>query len=76
MTEAVTFKCSICGESSTEICRYCTKDACANHLCERCGRCSDCCDCDARNAKNWNGSGTHAKAENGKVNGNFSRTLT
>jgi hypothetical protein len=42
----LTFVCSICGEPSTEICGYCTKDACANHRCEVCLRCSDCCDCD------------------------------
>ena len=40
------FTCSICGESSTDICAYCTKDACANHRCQRCKRCSDCCECD------------------------------
>jgi hypothetical protein len=40
------FTCSICGEPSTNICAYCTKDACANHRCERCKRCSDCCECD------------------------------
>jgi hypothetical protein len=39
------FLCSICGEESTRICVRCTKDACANHLCERCLRCSDCCEC-------------------------------
>lgn len=42
---ALTFSCSICGEPSTEICVYCTKDACQNHLCIRCRRCSDCCEC-------------------------------
>jgi hypothetical protein len=40
------FTCSICGEPSTEICAYCTKDACANHRCIRCNRCSDCCECE------------------------------
>jgi hypothetical protein len=40
------FTCSICGEESTRICVWCTKDACANHLCEKCGRCSDCCECE------------------------------
>lgn len=40
------FTCSICGEASTEICAYCTKDTCPNHLCERCKRCSDCCECE------------------------------
>ena len=40
------FTCSICGEPSTDICVYCTKDACANHRCDRCKRCSDCCECD------------------------------
>lgn len=42
---ALVFLCSICGEPSTEICVYCTKDACRNHLCDRCHRCSDCCEC-------------------------------
>lgn len=46
LMEATTFTCSICGEGSREICVFCTKDACANHLCERCHRCSDCCECD------------------------------
>ena len=45
MNETMTFECSICGESSTEICVYCAKDACRNHLCRRCKRCSDCCAC-------------------------------
>lgn len=40
------FTCSICGEASTTICAYCTKDACANHQCARCKRCSDCCECE------------------------------
>jgi transcription elongation factor Elf1 len=43
---AAIFKCSICGEPSTEICVFCTKDACVNHRCDRCKRCSDCCECD------------------------------
>jgi hypothetical protein len=38
--------CSICSEPSTDICVYCTKDACLNHRCDRCKRCSDCCECD------------------------------
>jgi hypothetical protein len=38
--------CSICSEPSTDICVYCTKDACTNHRCDRCKRCSDCCECD------------------------------
>ena len=46
MTAAAVFSCSICGEPSTHICVYCTKDACHNHLCGRCHRCSDCCQCD------------------------------
>jgi hypothetical protein len=46
MTEVATFVCSICDEPSTEICVYCTKDACRNHRCERCKRCSDCCECE------------------------------
>lgn len=40
------FTCTICGEESTRICVRCTKDTCANHLCEKCGRCSDCCECE------------------------------
>ncbi len=40
------FACSICNEPSSEICHYCTKDACQNHLCARCQRCSDCCSCE------------------------------
>jgi len=40
------YTCSICGEPSTEICHYCTKDACANHLCQKCHYCSDCCHCE------------------------------
>jgi hypothetical protein len=46
--EVTTFTCSICGEGSRDICVFCTKDACANHLCERCRRCSDCCECEVR----------------------------
>ena len=46
--EIGTFACSICGESSRDICVFCTKDACRNHLCERCRRCSDCCECEMR----------------------------
>lgn len=42
------FFCSICEEQSNRICVRCTKDTCANHLCEKCGRCSDCCDCEIR----------------------------
>ena len=42
------FTCSICGEESTRICVWCTKDACDNHLCEKCRRCSDCCECEVR----------------------------
>jgi hypothetical protein len=38
--------CTICGEESTRICVWCTKDTCANHLCAKCGRCSDCCECE------------------------------
>jgi hypothetical protein len=44
--EPAIFTCSICGEPSTELCVYCTKDACGNHRCDRCKRCSDCCECD------------------------------
>jgi hypothetical protein len=46
MTEVRVFSCSICGDVSTEICVYCTKDTCPNHLCSKCLRCSDCCECD------------------------------
>ena len=42
MSDTANYICSICGEASTEICVYCTKDSCANHLCEKCHRCSDC----------------------------------
>lgn len=40
------FFCSICGEESTRICARCTKDTCANHICDKCGKCSDCCECE------------------------------
>ena len=40
------FTCSICDQESTQICEYCTKDTCADHLCTGCLRCSDCCECD------------------------------
>ena len=40
------FVCSICGETATQICARCTKDACGNHICEKCLRCSDCCECE------------------------------
>ena len=40
------FVCSICEQESTQICEYCTKDTCADHLCTSCLRCSDCCECD------------------------------
>lgn len=46
MTEARQFTCSICGEPSTDICVWCAKDACPNHLCRKCLRCSDCCECE------------------------------
>ena len=46
MTEARAYTCSICGDTSSEICVYCTKDVCGNHLCRRCLRCSDCCGCE------------------------------
>jgi hypothetical protein len=46
IVNAAVFTCSICGEASTEICAFCTKDACVNHRCERCKRCSDCCECE------------------------------
>lgn len=46
MNDTSTFTCSICGESSNDICVYCTKDACPNHRCTKCFRCSDCCECD------------------------------
>ena len=48
MTSAMPFVCSICEEESTRICVRCTKDTCANHLCEKCSACSDCCDCEVR----------------------------
>jgi hypothetical protein len=46
LMEPTMFSCSICGEGSRDICVFCTKDACTNHLCERCRRCSDCCECE------------------------------
>jgi len=46
IVNAAIFTCSICGEPSTQICAYCTKDACGNHRCVRCKRCSDCCECE------------------------------
>jgi hypothetical protein len=46
LMEPNTFTCSICGERSRDICVFCTKDACINHICERCRRCSDCCECE------------------------------
>lgn len=49
------FNCSICGEHSHDICEYCTKDTCENHICSRCRRCSDCCECEFR-AQERNGS--------------------
>jgi hypothetical protein len=42
------FNCTICGEESTRICVFCTKDTCSNHLCDRCGSCSDCCACEVK----------------------------
>ena len=48
MITTMPFVCSICEEESTRICVKCTKDTCANHLCEKCGACSDCCDCELR----------------------------
>jgi hypothetical protein len=54
--EIATFVCSICGESSHDICVCCTKDTCANHRCARCKRCSDCCECEvplALNDSEW-----------------------
>ena len=46
LANTAVFTCSICGEASSNICAYCTKDACANHQCARCKRCSDCCECE------------------------------
>lgn len=40
------FACTICEQESTQICEFCTKDTCADHLCASCLRCSDCCECD------------------------------
>lgn len=57
--EVATFTCSICDEESHDICVACTKDACANHLCERCLRCSDCCVCEVRLVTHYH--------QNGKV---------
>jgi hypothetical protein len=57
MTEASSFTCSICGEPSKDICVWCTKDACPNHLCGKCRRCSDCCACEAPVASGESGGG-------------------
>jgi hypothetical protein len=46
MIRTMAFYCTICEQESTRICVSCTKDTCANHLCEKCGRCSDCCACE------------------------------
>src|SRR5436853_38759 len=35
IAEPAIFTCSICGERSTDICAYCTKDACANRFAAR-----------------------------------------
>ncbi len=48
MPITTSFVCSICEAQSTRICVKCTKDTCANHLCEKCAACSDCCDCEIR----------------------------
>ncbi len=40
------FQCAICEEESHQICVFCTKDTCGNHICEKCLRCSDCCGCE------------------------------
>jgi hypothetical protein len=45
------FACHICEGESTEICVYCTKDACELHLCDRCRRCTDCCVCHIGNGR-------------------------
>ncbi|HBY58885.1 MAG TPA: hypothetical protein DEH78_03630 [Solibacterales bacterium] len=45
-TQKLVFTCSICGDPSTELCVWCTKDACDLHRCQRCARCSDCCECE------------------------------
>lgn len=45
-TPAAGFRCSICEEPSLQICAWCTKDACDNHICQKCRRCSDCCACE------------------------------
>jgi len=34
MNPPAQFWCYICSDPSTNICLYCTKDACDNHLCE------------------------------------------
>jgi hypothetical protein len=46
MNEQRTFSCSICGDPSAQVCVWCTKDACPNHICSKCLRCSDCCECE------------------------------
>jgi len=66
VTPTPTFVCSICSESSTRICIFCTKDACENHLCAKCGRCSDCCECDLHS---WRGRTGSASGQTGRKNG-------
>ena len=62
MSDSITFACSICGEPSTEICVFCTKDACENHRCVKCHRCSDCCQCEQRRLRSTAGGGYAERA--------------
>lgn len=70
MSDIPTFACTICGEPSTEICVYCTKDSCENHLCVKCGRCSDCCECDLYAYRGRQGSGQPGRKHAAEDKGN------
>jgi hypothetical protein len=65
--EVGAFVCSICEDPSLTICVYCTKDACANHLCDRCHRCSDCCACELTLRENWAATPVPPALSNGHV---------
>jgi hypothetical protein len=56
------FVCSICEQESTRICVLCTKDTCANHLCEKCGCCSDCCGCEVPLVESMETVAVHAES--------------
>jgi len=63
------FKCSICGDPSTDICAWCTKDACANHLCAKCLHCSDCCHCEVPLEEHTEAAANHSRNSSESVSG-------